>query len=225
MRFFIDSANIEEIKAAKSMGIFDGLTTNPSLIAIEKNRTKKKFLDIIRGICEVVDGKPVSVEVLSTKFEEMVAEGQRLAEVNPDCIVIKLPCTEDGLKACAQLTQEGYKTNLTLCFSPLQALLAAKAGATYISPFIGRLDDEAEYGINKIAEIKTIYMNYGFRTQVLVASIRNPLHILDSAKIGADVVTVPFMVIKQMMKNHRTQIGLEKFLADAKAANQPNVDR
>lgn len=230
MEIFIDTANIEEIKIAKNLGILDGVTTNPSLIAREKKRVYKKFKQIIKDICEECAipadfsnltgaGLPVSAEVLSLNFEEMVKEGLELSQIASN-VVVKLPCTENGLKACHELTRNGIKTNMTLCFSPLQALLVAKAGATYVSPFVGRLDDQGENGLQLLANIRMIYSNYQFKTKILVASIRNPIHILESAKMGADVVTVPLPVISQLMKHSLTDAGIIKFLEDARNSSQ-----
>ena len=208
MKFFIDTANIEEIKQAASYGLLDGVTTNPSLIA----QTGRPFKEVIREICEVVDG-PISAEVVSTDFEGIKREAGELRSLHEN-IVVKIPLIMEGLKATKWCSEQGIKTNVTLCFSPLQALLAAKAGATYISPFVGRLDDIAHEGMELIAQIIEIYQAYSFDTEVLVASVRHPLHVLESARMGADVVTVPFKVLNQLAKHPLTDIGLEKFLAD-----------
>jgi transaldolase len=208
MKFFIDTANIFEIKQAVEMGMVDGVTTNPSLIAKEG----RKFEDILKDICKVVDG-PVSAEVISLDVKGMVAEGKKLAKLS-DNIVIKVPMTIDGLKAVKQFAAAGIRTNVTLVFSAAQALLAAKAGAAFISPFVGRLDDVAENGMDLISNIMTILDNYGFASEVIVASIRHPMHVVESALIGADIATIPFKVIEQLAKHPLTDIGMEKFLAD-----------
>lgn len=208
MKLFIDTADIEEIRKAKAMGLMDGVTTNPSLVA----KTGRDFDSVVKDIIKEVDG-PISLEVTATDAKGMVNEAKKLAEYSPN-IVIKIPLIEQGLVATKTLTDMGIKTNVTLCFSSTQALLAAKAGATYISPFIGRLDDISTCGMELIEEIVTIYDNYGFNTDVLVASIRNPVHVRDAALIGADVATVPFKVIQQLAKHPLTDIGLEKFLKD-----------
>jgi transaldolase len=210
MKFFIDTANIEEIKQASALGMVDGVTTNPSLVAKEK----REFRGLIREICDIVDG-PVSAEVVSLDAEGMVKEAQDLARI-ADNIVVKIPLIEEGLKAVAILAREGIKTNVTLCFSPVQALMAAKAGAAYISPFVGRLDDISHVGMDLVEQILSIYENYGFDTEVIVASIRNPVHVLDAALMGADIATIPFKVIQQLIRHPLTEIGLEKFLADWK---------
>jgi transaldolase len=210
MKFFIDTANIEEIKQAGELGMVDGVTTNPSLVAKEK----REFKGLIREICDIVDG-PVSAEVVSLDAQGMVKEAQDLARI-ADNIVVKIPLIEEGLKAVAILAREGIKTNVTLCFSPIQALMAAKAGAAYISPFVGRLDDISHVGMDLVEQILSIYENYGFDTEVIVASIRNPIHVLDAALMGADIATIPFKVIQQLIRHPLTEIGLEKFLADWK---------
>ena len=212
MKFFIDTANIEEIKEAVNMGMADGVTTNPSLIAKEGG----DFETIIKDICAVVDG-PISAEVISLETDGMVAEARELAKIHKN-IVIKIPMTVDGLKATRILTAENIKTNVTLVFSPLQALLAAKAGASYVSPFVGRLDDVHQHGMSLVEQIVTIYNNYGFETEIIVASIRNPVHVLESAMMGADVATIPFKVIKQLSQHPLTDKGLEAFLADHRKA-------
>lgn len=209
MKFFIDTANLEEIKEANSLGVIDGVTTNPSLIAKEKCDFKQRIIDI----CGIVDG-PVSAEVVSLDASGMVSEGLDLATLDKDKVVVKLPMTKDGLKACKQLTGMGIKTNVTLIFSPNQALLAAKAGATYVSPFVGRLDDISHNGMDLVEQILTIYGNYDFASQVIVASIRNPLHVVEAAMMGAHVATIPFSVIESLSKHPLTDIGIQKFLAD-----------
>lgn len=210
MKFFIDSANIDEIREAASLGILDGVTTNPSLVAKEG----KNFRQLLDEILAIVDG-PVSAEVVSTDHEGIVREARELAAIHEN-IVVKVPLIREGLKAVRQVSDEGIKTNVTLCFSPTQALLAAKAGATYISPFIGRLDDISHDGMELIQQIVTIYQNYGYKTEVLAASIRHPLHVLQAALMGADVATIPFKIIDQMFKHPLTESGLERFLDDWK---------
>lgn len=209
MEFFIDTADIEEIKKAKEYGILDGVTTNPSLIA----KTGKPFKTVIKEITQIVDG-PVSAEVLSTDAEGILKEGAELAKIASN-VVIKVPLIAEGLKAVKRFSEDGIKTNVTLCFSSMQALLAAKAGATYISPFIGRLDDISHEGMQIIEEIVTIYQNYGYDTKVLAASIRHPLHLKEAAMIGADVATIPFKVFDMLVKHPLTDRGLEQFLKDA----------
>jgi transaldolase len=208
MKFFIDTANTDEIKDAVELGIMDGVTTNPSLVAKED----RPIEEILLEICELVDG-PVSAEVTATDHVKMVEEGLKLADLH-DNICVKLPITRDGLKACVELTAEDIPTNMTLCFSPMQALLVAKAGATFVSPFVGRLDDIAQDGMKLIGDIIQMYNNYGFTTEVLVASIRNPIHVYQAAMLGADVATIPLSVIDMLLKHPLTDIGLEKFLAD-----------
>lgn len=208
MKFFIDTANIEEIKQAHAMGMADGVTTNPSLIAKEG----RDFETIIKEICALIDG-PVSAEVIGTDTNTMLKEARHLAGLHPN-VVVKIPMTVDGIKATRQLSQEGIKTNVTLVFSPLQALMAAKAGATYVSPFIGRLDDISQEGLALIEQIVQIYDNYGYVTEVIVASVRNPLHVLDSALIGADIATIPFGVLSKFAAHPLTDKGLNAFLAD-----------
>jgi len=208
MKFFVDTADTAEIKELESTGLLDGVTTNPSLIA----KSGRQFKEVIAEICEITDGD-VSAEVAATDFETMIKEAHELKKI-ADNVVIKLPLTFDGLKACKQLTDEGTKTNVTLCFSANQALLAAKAGATYISPFIGRLDDINLDGLELIQEIRDIYDNYGFETQILAASIRTANHVKDCALIGADVATVPPATLKALVKHPLTDKGLEAFLAD-----------
>ncbi|MEJ5227727.1 fructose-6-phosphate aldolase [Thermodesulfovibrio sp.] len=208
MKFFIDTANIEEIKKACEVGVIDGVTTNPSLLAKEG----REPMGLLKEICQIVEG-PVSAEAVSLKHEEMFREAIELSKI-ADNIVIKIPMTEDGLKTVKKLSQEGIKTNVTLVFSPTQALLAAKAGATYVSPFVGRLDDISHFGMDLIRDIQIIFENYAFETEVIVASIRNPLHVLEAARIGADIATIPYSVIKQLIKHPLTDIGIEKFLKD-----------
>lgn len=208
MKFFIDTANIEEIKKGVEMGMVDGVTTNPSLIA----REDKPFEEIVAEICEIVDG-PVSAEVVSLEAEGMLAEAREVAKI-ADNIVVKIPMIVEGLKAVKQLTAEGIKTNVTLVFSAAQALLAAKAGATFVSPFVGRLDDIGTPSMDLIGDIVTIYDNYGYQSEIIVASIRSPQHVLDSALLGADIATIPFKVINQLAKHPLTDIGIEQFLAD-----------
>ena len=208
MKFFIDTANIEEIKKGLALGMVDGVTTYPSLVAKEP----RPFLEILKEICELVEG-PVSAEVISLDAEGMVAEARELVKI-ADNIVIKIPMIEEGLKAVKILTAEGIKTNVTLIFSASQALLAAKAGATYVSPFVGRLDDISINGLDLIADIMTILRNYGFATEVIVASVRSPMHVVDSALLGADIATIPYKVIAQLAKHPLTDIGMQQFLAD-----------
>ncbi|WP_289022517.1 fructose-6-phosphate aldolase [Desulfobacter postgatei] len=210
MKFFIDTANIEQIKDANDMGMVDGVTTNPSLIAKEDG----EFKDIIAQICEIVDG-PVSAEVISLEYEGMVAEARELVKI-ADNIAVKIPMTVDGLKAVKTLSAEGINTNVTLVFSALQALMAAKAGATYVSPFVGRLDDLAQEGMGLIEEIVQIFTNYDFDTQIIVASVRSQLHVLQSALMGADIATIPYDVLKKLAAHHMTDKGIESFLADWK---------
>jgi len=218
MKFFIDTANLEQIQEAQDMGILDGVTTNPSLMAKEGITGTDNVMSHYKKICEIVDGD-VSAEVISTTYEEMIKEGEALAEIHPQ-IVVKVPMIKDGVKAMKHFSDEGIKTNCTLVFSAGQALLAAKAGATYVSPFIGRLDDISSDGLRLIDEIRMIYDNYGYETEVLAASIRNPMHIIDCAKIGADVITSPLASIEALLKHPLTDIGLAKFLEDHKKANQ-----
>ena len=208
MKFFIDTANLEEIKKGVDMGMVDGVTTNPSLIA----RENKPFEDILRDIVAVVDG-PISAEVVSLEADGMVEEAKKLAAMS-DKIVVKIPMIMEGIKAVKQLTALGIKTNVTLVFSAAQALLAAKAGATYVSPFVGRLDDIGTPGMELISEIMSILRNYGYQTEVIVASVRSPQHVMDSAAIGADIATIPLKVIEQLAKHPLTDIGIEQFLAD-----------
>ena len=212
MKIFIDTANINEIKEAAGMGILDGVTTNPSMVAKEG----KPFKPLLKEICAIVQGD-VSAEVVATDIAGMLTEGRVLAKV-ADNIVVKVPLTKDGLKAVKCFREEGVRTNVTLCFSPNQALLAAKAGAYIISPFIGRLDDISSSGMELVDQILTIYRNYGFETQVLVASIRHPMHVVESAMMGAHIATLPYSVITQLIKHPLTDIGLERFLSDWKKA-------
>jgi transaldolase len=209
MQFFIDSADLNEIRQAKELGCLDGVTTNPSLIA----KVGKSHKELISQICQICTG-PVSCEVIATDFDTMMKEAREIAKIASN-VVVKIPLTQDGLQAVAQCTKEGIQTNVTLCFNSIQALLAAKAGATYISPFIGRLDDIGQDGMECIREIRQIYDNYDFETQILAASIRNPIHIRDAALEGADVVTVPFSVLSTLIHHPLTRDGLEKFLRDA----------
>ena len=208
MKFFIDTADINEIREAKDMGLLDGVTTNPSLIA----KTGRPFKDVIDEICELVDG-PISAEVVSTDAEGIISEAKELIKIHPN-IVVKVPLITEGLKAVAWCTENNIKTNVTLCFSPVQALLAAKAGATYISPFVGRLDDISTEGMELIRQIVHIYDTYDFDTEVLAASVRSPMHVLESALAGAHVATIPFNVIQKLAQHPLTDIGLAKFLAD-----------
>lgn len=210
MKFFIDTASISEIREAASLGVLDGVTTNPSLVAKEG----KKFRELLEEIVQIVDG-PISAEVVSTDYEGMLKEARELAKIHSN-IVVKVPLIKEGLKAVRTLSEEGIMTNVTLCFSPTQALMAAKAGATYISPFIGRLDDVATDGMELIQQIVTIYMNYDYQTQVLAASIRHPIHVLQAALIGAHVATMPLKVMEQLIQHPLTDIGLQRFLDDWK---------
>jgi len=208
MKFFLDTANLSEIREGLALGLVDGVTTNPSLIA----REKRPFRPLVEEICALVPGD-VSLEVVATDFDGMIKEGEELAQIAPNAVV-KCPLTKDGLKAVRHLSGKGIRVNQTLCFSATQALLAAKAGATYISPFLGRLDDIAHVGMDLVRDICAIYRTYGFSTKVLAASIRNPLHVVDAAKAGAHVATMPFAVMEQLMKHPLTDIGLQRFLDD-----------
>ena len=208
MKIFLDTANVSEIKEGVAIGVVDGVTTNPSLIAKEK----RPFRELVDDICRIVEGV-VNLEVVAQDAAGMVAEGRELAKIAPN-VVVKLPTTAEGLKACRMLGREGIKTNLTLCFSPAQALLVAKAGATYVSPFLGRLDDIAHVGMELVRTIRTIYDNYEFETRILAASLRNPLHVVDAAVAGADVATLPFAVFQMLIKHPLTDIGLKRFLED-----------
>tara|TARA_B100000795_G_C22648992_1_gene379538 strand:+ start:205 stop:858 length:654 start_codon:yes stop_codon:yes gene_type:complete len=217
MKFFIDTANLDQIKEAQALGILDGVTTNPSLMAKEGITGEANIIDHYKAICEEVDGD-VSAEVISTDFEGMVREGEALAALNSQ-IVVKLPMIADGIKACKYFSDKGIKTNVTLVFSAGQALLAAKAGATFVSPFIGRLDDISTDGLNLISEIRLIFDNYMYETQILAASVRHTMHIIDCAKLGADVMTGPLSAITGLLKHPLTDIGLAKFLADYQKGN------
>lgn len=208
IKLFLDTANIDEIREAYSLGVISGVTTNPSLIAKEG----REFTSVVREIAAIVDG-PISAEVISTRAEEMVPEAEQLAVIHPN-IVIKIPMTAEGLKAVKQLAAKGIKTNVTLVFSPNQALLAALAGATYVSPFIGRLDDISYDGMELIREIVTIYRQYQFRTEIIAASVRHPVHVVEAAKAGADIATIPYKVLQQMLYHPLTDIGIARFLAD-----------
>ncbi|HEX9972638.1 MAG TPA: fructose-6-phosphate aldolase [bacterium] len=208
MKFFIDTANIEEIKEAAKLGILDGVTTNPTLIS----KVQGKFEDILKSICEIVNG-PVSAEVVSLNAEEMIKEGRELAKIHKN-IVIKIPIIKEGLKAIKQLESEGIHVNVTLIFSATQALLAAKAGASYVSPFVGRIDDISYWGMDLVRDMAIIFKNYDFKTEIIVASIRNPLHVVEAALAGAHIATIPFHVIEQLVKHPLTDLGIERFLAD-----------
>jgi len=218
MKFFIDTANLEQIKEAQALGVLDGVTTNPSLMAKEGITGKNNILKHYVDICTIVDGD-VSAEVIAIDYEGMIKEGEELAELNEQ-IVVKIPMTQDGIKACKYFSDKGIKTNVTLVFSAGQALLAAKAGATYVSPFIGRLDDISTDGLNLIDEIRLIYDNYAFETQILAASVRHTMHIVNCAKIGADVMTGPLSSILGLLKHPLTDSGLEQFLADYAKGNK-----
>lgn len=217
MKFFIDTANLEQIKEAQALGILDGVTTNPSLMAKEGISGSENILNHYKSICEIVEGH-VSAEVISTDFDGMIKEGETLAALHPQ-IVVKLPMIKAGIKACKYFSDKGIRTNVTLVFSPGQALLAAKAGATYVSPFIGRLDDISTDGLNLIAEIRLIYNNYGFATEILAASVRHTMHVIDCAKLGADVMTGPLSSIEGLLRHPLTDSGLAKFLEDYKKGN------
>ncbi|MDH3284866.1 MAG: fructose-6-phosphate aldolase [Acidobacteriota bacterium] len=208
MKFFIDSADISEIREAAALGLLDGVTTNPSLVS----KTGKPFREVLDGILQVVDG-PVSAEVTATDFEGMIREAKGLAGI-AEQVVVKIPIIQEGLKAVRWCSENGIRTNVTLCFHPLQALMAAKAGASYISPFVGRLDDISHDGMELVGQIRTIYDNYGFDTEILVASIRNPMHVVQAALMGADVATVPYKVLTGLLKHPLTDAGLARFLAD-----------
>lgn len=214
MKFFIDSANINHIKEAASLGLLDGVTTNPSLVAKEG----KNFIELLNEIIKIVDG-PISAEVVSTDYAGIIKEAEDLVKIHKN-IVVKVPLIREGIKAVKTLSEKGIKTNVTLCFSAPQAILAAKAGATYVSPFVGRLDDIGHDGMDLISQIVTIYRNYDFKTQVLVASIRHPLHIVEAGLMGADVCTIPYEVIEKLFKHPLTDIGLDKFLNDWKKSQQ-----
>lgn len=215
MKFFIDTAEVNEIRMAHELGLVDGVTTNPSLIA----KSGREFREVIGEITHIVDG-PISAEVIALDAEGMVREGRELARIHPKNIVIKVPMTAEGLKATRIFAEEGIKTNVTLVFSPLQALLAAKAGASYVSPFVGRLDDVGHDGMDGIGQIRTIFDNYDYRTEIIVASVRSPLHVLNAALLGADICTIPFAVMQQLAKHPLTDVGIKKFLADWDQARQ-----
>ena len=217
MKFFIDTANLNQIKEAQDLGVLDGVTTNPSLMAKEGITGHDNIMKHYVDICNIVDGD-VSAEVIATDFEGMIREGEALSELHEQ-IVIKLPMIKDGVKACKYFSERGLKTNVTLVFSPGQAILAAKAGATYVSPFIGRLDDISTDGLNLISEIRLIYDNYAFETEILAASVRHTMHVIDCAKLGADVMTGPLSSIEGLLKHPLTDIGLAKFLEDYKKGN------
>jgi len=210
MKFFIDTANVEQIKEAATMGVLDGVTTNPTLLSREAD--KGSYRDILKEICSIVPG-PVSAEVVSLDAEGMVREGKELCKL-ADNIIIKVPCIREGVKAIGMFKKEGIQTNATLCFSPNQGLLVAKAGATYVSPFVGRIDDVGNPGMELVRDLVTIYNNYSYATQVIVSSVRHAQHVYESAMLGADVVTIPFKVIELLIKHPLTDIGIEKFLAD-----------
>lgn len=214
MKFFIDTANLDEIKDAHELGVLDGVTTNPSLIAKEEIAGRQSFQNHIKAICEIVQG-PVSAEGVRGDLEGMLEEARELAAIDAN-VVVKIPMTSAGLKAVKNLSREGVQTNVTLVFSPLQALLAAKAGAAYVSPFVGRLDDISHDGMDLVRQILDVFSNYLFETEVIVASIRNPLHVLEAARIGADIATIPHKVIEQLVRHPLTDIGMEKFLQDWK---------
>jgi transaldolase len=208
MKFFIDTADVKEIREAHELGLVDGVTTNPSLIA----KSGRKFKDVIKEITKIVDG-PISAEVVSLDHDGMIREAAAIAKIHPN-IVVKIPMTPEGLKATKTLHEKGIRVNVTLIFTPMQALVAAKAGATYVSPFIGRLDDIAQDGMGIIEDIRTIFDNYGYEAEIIVASVRNPVHVLNAALIGADIATIPFSVIMQLTKHPLTDAGLKKFLED-----------
>lgn len=218
MKFFIDTAKLDEIKIAQSYGVLDGVTTNPSLMAKVGIKGEENIKKHYKAICDIVDNN-VSAEVISTDFDNIMKEARKLAKIDPK-IVVKVPMISDGVKAIKALKQENIRTNCTLIFSSNQAILAAKAGASYVSPFVGRLDDISQDGMNLIAELVTIFGNYDFETEILVASVRNPIHLIESAKMGADVATIPFSVIEQLFKHPLTDSGLKKFLADYEASQK-----
>lgn len=217
MKIFLDTANIEHIRDAASLGLIEGVTTNPSLISKEK----KPFKDIILEICKIVDG-PISAEVTSSDYRGMVDEALKLSDIHKN-VVVKVPMTKDGLKAVKSLSEQGVKTNVTLVFSATQALLAAKVGASYVSPFVGRLDDISTDGMNLVAEIQQIYRNYFFETEVIIASIRHPIHVLQAALVGADIATVPYDVLMKTIKHPLTDIGIEKFMSDWKKVEHKEI--
>ena len=208
MKFFIDTADVREIREANALGVLDGVTTNPSLVA----KSGRKFIEVIKEITEIVDG-PISAEVVALDHEGMIREAEELAAIHRN-IVVKIPMTAEGLKAVKSLHGKGIRTNVTLVFSPLQALLAAKAGASYVSPFVGRLDDISQDGMGIIEDIRTIFDNYGYEAEIIVASIRNPVHVLNAALLGADIATIPYSVIAQLSRHPLTDIGIDKFLKD-----------
>ena len=208
MKFFIDTADVKEIREANALGVLDGVTTNPSLVA----KSGRNFMEVLKEITEIVDG-PISAEVVALDHEGMIREAEELAAVHPN-IVVKIPMTPEGLKAVKALSEKGIRTNVTLIFSPLQALLAAKAGASYVSPFVGRLDDISQDGMGIIEDIRTIFDNYGYEAEIIVASVRNPVHVLNAALLGADIATIPFSVIAQLSKHPLTDSGIDKFLKD-----------
>ena len=208
MKFFIDTADVKEIREAHALGVLDGVTTNPSLIA----KSGRNFREVIEEITRIVDG-PISAEVVALDHEGMIREAEELAAIHPN-IVVKIPMTPEGLKAVKALSEKGIRTNVTLIFSPLQALLAAKAGASYVSPFVGRLDDISQDGMGIIEDVRTIFDNYGYQAEIIVASIRNPIHVLNSALLGADIATIPYAVIAQLSKHPLTDSGIDKFLKD-----------
>jgi len=216
MKIFIDTANVAEIKEAVTLGLIDGVTTNPTLMANEGRNPQQ----VLKEICNLIAG-PVSAEVISLESKGMLDEARQLVKIAKN-IVVKIPLTKEGLKAVIILSSEGIKTNVTLCFSAAQALLVAKAGATYVSPFIGRLDDIAQEGINLISDIKKIYSNYDFKTQIIVASVRNPMHVVNAALLGADIATIPFSVLEQLIKHPLTDIGINRFLEDSKKIPKGN---
>lgn len=218
MKFFIDTANLDEIRDAHALGVLDGVTTNPSLIAKEGITGREAFKQHIKKICEIVQG-PVSAEGVCPDLEGMLREARELAAIDEN-VVVKIPMTTVGLKAVKTLSQEGIQTNVTLIFSPLQALLAAKAGASYVSPFVGRLDDISQDGMDLIKQILDIFSNYLFETEIIVASVRNPVHVLTAAQLGADIATIPYKVIEQLARHPLTDIGIEKFLKDWKKVDK-----
>jgi transaldolase len=216
MKFFLDTANLDEIRDAASYGVLDGITTNPSLVANEGGQ--RGFKELVREICEIVKG-PVSAEVISTDIERMLEEARELAQIHEN-VVVKMPLTEDGIRATKRVSEEGIKVNVTLVFSSSQALLAAKAGAAYVSPFVGRLDDISSIGMDVVREIVGIYKNYDYATEVLVASVRHPVHVVEAARTGAHIATMPYKVFKQLVKHPLTDMGLERFLSDWRKAKK-----
>jgi len=223
MRFFIDTANLEEISQAAGLGILDGVTTNPTLLGKEIERTGKDYKEILHHICQMVNG-PVSAEVLSLEADKMVKEARELAEIHQN-MVIKIPMLKEGILAVKRLKEESIRTNVTLVFSCSQALLAAKAGATFVSPFIGRLDDVGHVGMDLVEEIVTVFENYDFETQVIVASIRHPLHVADAALAGADIATIPFVVIEKLIRHPLTDVGIRRFQSDWEKAKGSSSSR